>query len=90
MKLHSFRLTAVTSKEYAADKGAKIGDTEDKIKSLSKGVQVFLQKYDEKKNDMEVYSADKKYLIIFEIDGKVVTGFRVGKAEEVGCVEGCS
>jgi hypothetical protein len=80
----------IESKEYATDKGAKLGDTEDKIKSLYKGIEVSPQKYDEKKHDMEIYSTDKKYLIIFETDGKRVTGFRVGKAEEVGYVEGCS
>jgi len=80
----------IESKEYATDKGAKIGDTEDKIKSLYKDVQVFPQKYDAKKNDLEVHSEDKQFLIIFETDGKRVTGFRAGKAEEVGYVEGCS
>jgi len=80
----------IESKEYATDKGAKIGDTEAKIKSLYKGVQVHPQKYDEKKHDMEVHSDDEQYLIIFETDGKRVTGFRAGKAEEVGYVEGCS
>lgn len=80
----------IESKEYATDKGAKIGDTEAKIKSLYKGVQVYPQKYNEKKHDLEVYSDDKQYLIIFETDGKHVTGFRAGKAEEVGYVEGCS
>ena len=80
----------IASKEYATDKGAKIGDTEDKIKSLYKDVQVFPQKYDAKKNDLEVHSEDKQFLIIFETDGKRVTGFRAGKAEEVGYVEGCS
>ena len=80
----------IESKAYATDKGAKIGDTEARIKSLYKGVQVFPQKYDEKKHDMEVHSDDEQYLIIFETDGKRVTGFRAGKAEEVGYVEGCS
>jgi len=80
----------IESKVYATDKGAKIGDTEDKIKSLYKGIQVYPQKYDAKKNDLEVHSEDKQFLIIFETDGKRVTGFRVGKAEEVGYVEGCS
>ena len=80
----------IESKAYATDKGAKIGDTEAKIKRLYKGVKVSPQKYDEKKHDMEVYSGDKEYLIIFETDGKRVTAFRVGKAEEVGLVEGCS
>ncbi len=44
----------IESKAYATDKGAKIGDTEAKIKSLYKGVQVYPQKYDEKKNDIEM------------------------------------
>jgi len=80
----------IESKAYATDKGAKIGDTEARIKSLYKGVKVSPQKYDEKKHDMEVYSNDKKYLIIFETDGKRVTGFSIVQAEEVGYVEGCS
>lgn len=80
----------IKSKEYATDKGAKIGDTEAKIKQLYKGIEVVPQKYDEKKHDMEFYSEDKKFLINFETDGNRVTGFRVGKAEEVGYVEGCS
>ena len=80
----------IESKAYATDRGAKIGDTEAKIKSLYKGVKVSPNKYDEKQHDMEVYSADKKYLIIFETDGRRVTAFRVGEAEEVGYVEGCS
>lgn len=80
----------IASKEYATDKGAKIGDTEEKIKSLYKGISVFPNTYDEKQNDMKVFSADENYLIIFETNGKVVTGFRVGQAEEVGWIEGCS
>lgn len=80
----------IKNKEYATDKGAKIGDTEAKIKQLYKGIEVFPQKYDEKKHDMEVYSDDKQFLIIFETDGNRVTGFRVGKAEEAAYVEGCS
>ena len=80
----------IRGNKYATDKGAKIGDTEDKIKSLYPRVQVQPNKYDEKKHDMEVYSADEKFLIIFETDGKRVTGFRVGNIEEVSYVEGCS
>ncbi len=80
----------ISNNKYATDKGAKIGDTEDKIKSLYKGINVNPQKYDEKKHDMEIYSSDERFLIIFETDGKRVTGFRAGNAEEVGYVEGCS
>lgn len=80
----------VRNKTYATDKGAKIGDTEAKIKELYKGIVVSPQKYDEKKHDMEIYSDDKKFMIIFETDGKIVTEFRAGNAEGVGYVEGCS
>lgn len=80
----------VSSNKYATDKGAKIGDTEAGIKSLYRGIKVYPNKYDEKKHDMEINSGDKKYLIIFETDGRRVTGFRVGNTEEVGYVEGCS
>lgn len=79
----------IRSKAYATDKGARIGDAEARIKSLYQGVQSFPQKYDEKKNDLEVHSRDKKHLIIFETDGKVVTGFRAGRAEEAGWAERC-
>lgn len=80
----------IISDKYATDKGAKIGDTEEKIKSLYKEVQVQPNKYDEKKHDLEIYSGDEKYLILFETDGNRVTGFRVGNAEEVSYVERCS
>lgn len=80
----------VSSNKYATDKGARIGDTEARIKSLYPGIKVYPQKYDEKKHDVEINSGDKKYLIIFETDGRRVTGFRVGNTEEVGYVEGCS
>ena len=80
----------ISSEKYATDKGAKIGDTEDRIKSLYQRVNKSPQKYDEGKYDLEIYSGDEKYLIIFETDGTSVTGFRVGNAEEVNYVEGCS
>lgn len=80
----------ISSNKYVTDKGARIGDTEDKIKKLYPGINVYPQKYDEKKHDLEISSGDQKYLIIFETDGRRVTSFRVGKTEEVGYVEGCS
>ncbi len=66
-----------------------IGDTEDKIKNLYPRANVQPQKYDEKKYDIEIYSDDEQYMIIFETDGKQVTGFRVGNTEEVSNVGGC-
>ena len=79
----------IENKDYSTDKGAKIGDSEEKIKSLYQNVSVYPQKYDEKLHDLEVFSADEKYMIIFETDGKNVTRFRVGRTEEVSLVERC-
>lgn len=81
----------ISSANYATDKGAKVGDTEGMIiEDLYPRARVQPQKYDEKKHDIEIYSADEKYLIIFETDGNRVTGFRVGNREEVSQVNGCS
>lgn len=80
----------IDGKDYVTDKGAKIGDSEEKIKSLYPRISVNPNKYDESRHDMETYSSDEKYLIIFETDGNRVTGFRVGNSEEVSFVEGCS
>jgi hypothetical protein len=73
--------------------GAKIGDTEARIKSLYPGqIQVTPHKYTDghyltliPKN-----SADKNYRVVFETDGQRVTQFRSGKLPEVEYVEGCS
>lgn len=81
----------INSKEYATDKGAKIGDTEARIKRLYKGMyKVYPHKYIENAHDIEVLMKGGKYSIIFETDGRRVTRFRVGKTEQVGYVEGCS
>lgn len=75
-------------------KGARIGDTESKIKSLYPGqIKVTPHKYIAgghyltlvPKND-----ANSNARIVFETDGKRVTEFRAGKLPEVEYVEGCS
>lgn len=81
----------ISSASYVTDKGAKVGDTEGMIvEDLYPRARVQPQKYDEKKHDIEIYSADEKYLIVFETDGNRVTGFRFGNVEEVSQVNGCS
>jgi hypothetical protein len=81
----------IYGKGYATDKGAKIGDTEARIKSLYKGmVKASRHPYDEKGHYLEVKFASGNYSIIFETDGKRVTSFRAGRSEEVGYIEGCS
>lgn len=81
----------INSKEYSTDRGAKIGDTEARIKRLYKGMyKVYQNKYVDYAHDIEVKMKDGKFRIIFETDGKRVTSYRVGKSEQVGYVEGCS
>ncbi len=74
--------------------GAKIGDSETKIKALyPKQIQVKPHKY--LKNGRYLVflpkdREDKNYAIVFETDGKKVTRWRVGKFPEVEWVEGCA
>jgi hypothetical protein len=73
--------------------GAKIGDTEDRIKSIyGDDVQVEPLKYIEGGHYMTVLgdSASAGNALVFETDGKRVTRFRAGRLPEVKWVEGCS
>jgi hypothetical protein len=75
-------------------KGAKIGDTEARIKSLYPGqIQVTPHKYVPGGHYLTFIPkdrSDQKYRVVFETDGKRVTVFRAGKLPEVEYVEGCS
>ncbi|AFY36245.1 hypothetical protein [Calothrix sp. PCC 7507] len=75
-------------------KGAKVGDTEARIKSLYPGqIQVTPHKYVPSGHYLTFIPkdvSDKNYRVIFETDGKRVTQFRSGKLPEVEFVEGCS
>ena len=73
--------------------GARIGDTEDRIKSIyGDDVQVEPLKYIEGGHYMTVLgdSASAGNALVFETDGKRVTRFRAGRLPEVKWVEGCS
>lgn len=73
--------------------GAKIGDTEDRIKSIyGDDVKVEPLKYIEGGHYMTVLgdSASAGNALVFETDGKRVTRFRAGHLPEVKWVEGCS
>lgn len=74
--------------------GAKIGDTEARIKSLYPGqIQVTPHKYVEKGHYLTFVPrdvTDKNYRLIFETDGSRVTQYRSGKLPQVEWVEGCS
>jgi hypothetical protein len=75
-------------------RGAKIGDTEARIKSLYPGkIQVTPHKYVQEGHYLTFVPsdrADQNYRVVFETDGKQVTRFRSGKLPEVEFVEGCS
>lgn len=81
----------IDSKLYATELGAKIGDTEARIKRLYRGkFKVHQHKYFEAGHYIEVGMDGGKFSILFETDGKRVTTYRIGKPEQVGYVEGCS
>jgi hypothetical protein len=75
-------------------KGAKIGDTEAKIKSLYPGkIKVEPHKYVPGGHYLVFVPQDKaykSYRLVFETDGKRVTLMRAGKLPEASYVEGCS
>jgi hypothetical protein len=72
--------------------GVKIGDTEDRVKSIyGDEVEVTPHKYIAGHHYMTVRgdSASAGKAIVFETDGKQVTMFRAGRLPEVEWVEGC-
>ena len=74
------------------DDGAKIGDSEDRIKSIyGDELQIEPHKYVEGGHYMTVVgdSVSAGKAIVFETDGKRVTMFRGGRLPEVKWVEGC-
>jgi hypothetical protein len=73
--------------------GGKIGDSEDRIKSIyGDDLTIEPHKYIEGGHYMTVAgdSASAGKALVFETDGKHVTAFRAGRLPEVKWVEGCS
>lgn len=77
----------------ATTAGARIGDTEERIKSLYPG-QVTVQPHKYTDGHYLIVTpadaADKDFRIVFETDGSKVTRYRSGKIPSVQYVEGCS
>jgi hypothetical protein len=75
-------------------RGAKIGDSEARIKSLYLGqINVTPHEYLAGGHYLTFTpkdKADKNYRLVFETDGKRVTQMRSGKLPEVSYIEGCS
>ena len=80
----------VLKRNYSTDKGAKVGDSEARIKRLYKGMYRVSKHFYTDGHYIEVEMKGRKYSIIFETDGKRVTYIRAGRIPEVGYVEGCS
>ncbi len=87
------RVDVTRALTIATTTGAKIGDTEDRIKSLYPNqVAVQPHKYTDGRYLVvtPVAAADKNYRIIFETDGQKVLRYRSGLMPAVEYVEGCS
>jgi hypothetical protein len=79
----------VDKEDYTTPEGAKVGDSERKIKRLYPKVEVEGQRYVPEGHYLTIRSPDKRRAIVFDTDGKKVTGFRVGRLPEVEYEEGC-
>jgi hypothetical protein len=75
----------------ATSTGARIGDSEDRIKTLYPGqVTVTPHKYTPGGHYLTVAPPSSADRIIFETDGKRVVNYRAGQQPQVSYVEGCS
>lgn len=88
------RIDVWQNRQITTLSGAKIGDSEARIKALYPGqIQVSLHQYVRGGHYLTFVPRDKSdrnYRVVFETDGKTVTRFRAGKLPEVEYVEGCS
>jgi D-serine deaminase-like pyridoxal phosphate-dependent protein len=79
----------VRSGSIATSTGARIGDSEARIKQLYPGVATTPHKYVAGGHYLTVTGSDPANRIVFETDGSKVTTFRSGRTPEVENVEGC-
>ena len=82
----------VDTGSVTTDEGAKLGDTEDRLRSLyGDDARETPHKYIEKGHYFTVLgdSASAGKAIVFETDGRQVTMFRAGRIPEVQWVEAC-
>lgn len=90
------RVDVFKNKSITTLSGAKIGDTEARIKALYPGqIKVTPHKYTGSMGGHYLTyvpkdKSDRNYRVVFETDGKQVLNFRAGKLPEVEFVEGCS
>lgn len=87
------RVNVFQNRRITTVKGAKIGDTEARIKSLyPRRIKVTNHTYNRSGHYLTFVPQDqhdKNYRLVLETDGNYVTQFRSGKLPEVEWVEGC-
>src|SRR5687767_9730800 len=89
------RVDVARASKIATSKGARIGDTETRIKELYQG-RVVVTPHEYTDGHYLTVTAppqsgdDRRYALVFETDGNRVTRYRGGKLPQVGWVEGCS
>jgi hypothetical protein len=88
------RVDVWNNRQITTFRGAKIGDSEARIKQLY-GSQIQVQQHEYRRNGHYLVfvpkdKADKNFRVVFETDGQKVTQFRSGRIPEVEYVEGCA
>jgi hypothetical protein len=71
----------------AAPGGGREGMTEEQIKRLYPGIRI--EDHHDVDGGLYLIQANGRFNLLFETDGKVVLGFRVGLPDPVSWVEGC-
>ena len=79
----------VRSGSIPTSTGARIGDSESRIKTLYPGATATPHKYTAGGHYLTVMGSDPANRIVFETDGSKVTTFRSGRTPAVEYVEGC-
>jgi hypothetical protein len=75
---------------FKTQAGGQVGDSEKTIKSLYGGrLKTTPHTYVENGHYLTVRSSNGKSSLVFETDGKVVTGIRIGRLPEAEYIEGC-
>ena len=84
----------VRDSSVSTAEGARVGDSEDRVRSLYKDrLEVEPHKYVKNGHYLVVGAraeSDSTHFIVFETDGRRVTEYRAGRTPEVDWVEGCS
>lgn len=79
----------VRSGSIQTSRGARIGDSEPRLKILYPGITTTPHKYVAGGHYLTVLGSDPANRIVFETDGGKVTTFRSGRTPAVEYVEGC-